>query len=121
MCYDSKPYSARPNTFYGLDPSLQTCEELAYSPTYFKKPILVALATHIYCCETFVEEYMSGKLIITVFDASALYDQWQLWQIDMSVRISNQIDLMLPDEQSRTLFFIVRGTKLSPYASVSKL
>ena len=74
LCYSSRKHTAKPNTFYGIDPYLHTCEELAQSPTYFKQPVLTALNNVIYCFETYEEDYMTGKLVVSVFDAISLYD-----------------------------------------------
>lgn len=69
MCYSDRRHSATANTFYGFDPYFQTCEMLHQSPTYFKRPALVAIREMIYCVETFEEDYMLGKLVVSFFDA----------------------------------------------------
>ncbi len=74
MCFDEKPHSVKVNSFYGFDPYFKTCEQFADSPTYFKMPALCSLEGFIYCIETFPEEYVEGKLIVTKFDAEILYD-----------------------------------------------
>ena len=74
MCHSDQKYKAIANTFYGFDPYFNTFEELAQSPTYFKKPLLVSIRNYIYCVESFEEEYMPGKLVVTFFDAGELYN-----------------------------------------------
>lgn len=41
---------------------------------------------------------MPGKLVVTFFDAGMLYNQWEHWEIDMSIRISNCIEYMVVDK-----------------------
>jgi len=73
MAYCDKPYYAQANQFFAFDPYLQTWEELAQSPSYFKRPALFSIETLIYAVETFEEYYFDGKLIITKFNSDSLY------------------------------------------------
>ena len=59
---------------YAIDPYLGTTEELAQSPTYFKRPKMVSMCDTIYCFETYQDDYMPGKLVVSVFDANMLYN-----------------------------------------------
>jgi hypothetical protein len=121
MCHADKPHSVKVNSFYGFDPYFDTCERFADSPTYFKSPALCSVDQFIYCLETFPEEYVEGKLIITRFDAESLYDQWEILQIDMSIRISNQIQFVIGDQRTRTLHLLLRRNQFQPMTKHSEL